>query len=301
MISRAPILSLLLVLLVQLYAYASPAVGFFLPDSVQEITFRYRTVNNLIVLPVTINDSITVNLILDTGTRNLVLFGKRFCKLFQTQSKKKMPFSGLGQGKRVEGALVINNKVDIDAIAGNGIPIMIVESRNLFGAFPDVHGVIGYEIFYRFEVEINFRDQIISFRRGMLNHKKAGFEYLKLKVEDSKPVIDSRVYFRSGEEESFGVLIDTGSALALFINSREQISVRGMRKEMLGQGLNGKVEGYLTKTKRLLLGTMELSNVDTGIIQSDTHHYASIGMEVLKNYCIILNYCNSYAGFRAIS
>jgi hypothetical protein len=59
--------------------------GFFIPDTVREMTVRYKNIRNLIVLPMVLNDSIRVNLILDTGCRTLVLFGNRFSKLLSTE------------------------------------------------------------------------------------------------------------------------------------------------------------------------------------------------------------------------
>src|SRR5687768_1026207 len=89
----------------------TPASGFFLPDSVTEMTLRYRTVKGLIILPVTINDSIEVNLILDTGCRNLILFGKKFKNMFKITTGKPIEFSGLGTGRPVSGRLSLGNKV----------------------------------------------------------------------------------------------------------------------------------------------------------------------------------------------
>src|SRR5688572_24195031 len=61
---------------------SAPKAGFSLPDNVQEVTFKFRKFKNLILLPVIINDTVVVNLILDTGCRNLLLFGGVFEKLF---------------------------------------------------------------------------------------------------------------------------------------------------------------------------------------------------------------------------
>src|SRR5690242_10354637 len=102
-------------LLLYSYLYVSATVpntsGFYIPDDIREVTFKYKTFKNLILLPVVINDTINVNLILDTGCRNLVLFGKRFQKLFECEAGKKVQFSGLGSGKPVYGALSLKNKV----------------------------------------------------------------------------------------------------------------------------------------------------------------------------------------------
>src|SRR5687768_15698650 len=138
--------------------------GFFLPENVSEVTFRFETVQNLIVLPVTINDTICVNLILDTGCRNLVLFGKKFQKLFSTVQGQPVQFAGLGNGKPVNGKLSLNNKVSIHAVIGEQIPVVVVPQRNLFSAYQNIHGVIGYDILIKFEIELNSQQQLITFR-----------------------------------------------------------------------------------------------------------------------------------------
>ena len=67
----------IVVFYIPLHVKATPDAGFFMPDELNEMTLHYKTYHNLILLPVTINDSVHVNLILDTGCRNLVLFGRR--------------------------------------------------------------------------------------------------------------------------------------------------------------------------------------------------------------------------------
>ena len=109
--------------------------GFSLPDDVSEVSLKFQSIRNLIVLPVVINDSIQVNLILDTGCRNLVLFGKRFQKLFQTEPNQKVQFSGLGDGNPIQGKLSLNNKVSIQAVIGEKIPVVIVAEKNLFSTY----------------------------------------------------------------------------------------------------------------------------------------------------------------------
>jgi hypothetical protein len=38
--------------------------------------------------------------------------------------------------------------------------------------------------------------------------------------------------------------------------------------------------------------------VPTGIVSSEWHNNASIGMDILKDYIVILNYCEAYACFK---
>src|SRR5688572_27346661 len=107
------LLACLIIAALSARAFTEDKAGFFLPDSIREMTMKYRSVNNLIILPVIINDSIAVNLILDTGCRNLVLFGKRFQKVLPLNKSKEIIFSGLGSGAAVKGHLAVDNSVSI--------------------------------------------------------------------------------------------------------------------------------------------------------------------------------------------
>ncbi|RAV99447.1 retropepsin-like aspartic protease [Pseudochryseolinea flava] len=294
-------LPIVLVILFTFTSFSAPRPGFYIPEPIEEVSFRYKMANNLIVLPVTINDSININLILDTGCRNLVLFGKRFQKLLNFDPKKVVQFSGLGSGSAVVGKLSLHNKVSIDQVIGEEIPIVVIEKRNLFQTFDQVHGVIGYDIFTKFEVEINPSTQMITFRPAASATLSSEFQQVPIRVEDSRPLIDCRVVFTKDKTHICDLMIDTGSALGLLLKTTDidQYSYNG-RRALLGRGLNGEIHGLVTTTEKLIVSNFEMKNLSTGIIQSPWHNYASIGMDVLKDYSIVLNYCKGYAGFKKV-
>ena len=282
-------------------AAAGPNAGFFLPDSLSEVSFNFKKVGNLILLPVTFNDTIQLNLILDTGCRNIVLFGKRFNNLFTLHPEKKIQFSGLGAGKPVVGRLSIKNKVSIDAVIGKEIPVVVVPNQNLFGPLSKVDGIIGYDIFIKFEVEINLKSQIITFRPAFTSELSAGYKKVSMRVEDSRPIIRSTIFFQGKEGMFLDLMLDTGSSLGLLLKTSELEKYPTETKtQILGRGLNGQIHGTHAWTEKLLLDNLEVKALNTGIIYSPWHNHASVGMEIMKNYSIVLNYCKFYAGFRQL-
>jgi hypothetical protein len=293
------ILPIALMLSLSVNLLSAPRPGFYIPEPIQQVTFRYKMVNGLIVLPVTINDTIQLNLILDTGCRNLVLFGKRFHKLFTFDPKQVVKFSGLGNGSPLVGKLSLHNKVSIDAVLGEEIPVIVIEKQNLFAQYKQIHGVIGYDIFAKFEVEINPAIQEITFRPAATATLGNDFQRVPIRVEDSRPLIDCRVIFTKTKTHICDLMIDTGSVLGLLLKTTDihQYDAYG-KKSVLGRGLNGNIYGFTTSTEKLMVSSLEMNNLMTGIIQSEWHNYASIGMEVLKDYTLVLNYCKGYAGFR---
>ncbi len=275
-----------------------PDAGFYLPDNVSEITFQYKTYRNLIILPVTINDSIHVNLVLDTGCRNLVLFGKHFEKLFTMDIRKKIQFSGLGEGKPVFGSLSLNNRIAINEVVGAKIPVVVVPDRNVFEKAFKIDGVIGYDIFIKFEVELNPKEKQITFRPAFSPNLASSYQHIPIRIEDSRPILQSQISIDT-DVFSCNLMIDTGSSLGLLLKTTDVKRFQNYHElEYLGHGFNGMIKGFKTKAKRLELEGFLLASLPVGIIQSPWHNYASIGMDVLKGYSIVLNYCKEYVGFR---
>jgi len=273
--------------------------GFSLPDDVSEVTLKFQSFQNLVVLPVVINDSIHVNLVLDTGCRNLVLFGKQFQKLFQTEPTQKVQFSGLGDGNPIHGKLSLNNKVSIQTVIGEKIPLVVVPHQNIFGAFTNIHGVIGYDIFIKFEVELDHAQQRITFRPAATSELSSEYEKIPLVIEDSRPLIKSQVFFKNNDSHLCDLMLDTGSTLGLLMKTTDlkKFPIENGRK-VLGRGFNGNVMGTETMASKVILNKFEILEITAGITHSDWHNYASVGMDVLKNYTVVLNYCKSYAGFK---
>ena len=276
----------------------TPDAGFSLPDNIQETTFNYTNYNNLIVLPVTINDSINVNLILDTGCRNLLLFGKKFEKLFDTLPNHPVSFSGLGERPPLTGKLSLDNEVAIHSLLGKKIPIVILRNKCLFMGGSNIDGIIGYDIFIRFEVEINALKKQIKFRPA--DQAQIPYEYtiVPLTIEDTRPLIQSKLFVSDRYGTDYDIMIDTGSALGLLLRSKDESIFAEHPKLVLGKGLNGNVMGIVKWAQKLILETFEINIAQVGVSRSDWHTHGSIGMAVIKDFTIVLNYCKGYAGFK---
>ena len=281
------------------YAKITPS-GFYIPEDVREVTLRYRTFKNLILLPVVINDTIEVNLVLDTGCRNLVLFGKRFQKMFRMQPGQKVQFSGLGVGKPVLGGLSLKNKVSINEVLGESIPVVVVPDRNVFEATTRIDGVIGYDIFIKFEIELNPEEKLITFRPALSAFLAEDYQHIPIRIEDSRPILKSTISLNN-DIFPCSLMIDTGSSLGLLLKTTDLHKYYYSEELIeLGRGFNGVVNGFKTTIEYLELEGFSLASVSTGIIHSPWDNHASIGMEVLKRYSIVLNYCKEYIGFKKL-
>lgn len=282
-------------------AFSNPNSGFSLPDSVDEMTISYRSVDHLIVLPVVINDSISVNLILDTGCRNLVLFGKRFSALFPHKQDRPIQFSGLGTGQPVSGSVALNNKVSIGRVIGERIPIVVTSRRGVLASYSRVDGVIGYDIFLKFEIELNPRASTITFRPAMKSNPRSGYTSVPITIKDSRPMMASEIML-SADDRQLDLMIDTGSSLALVLQTTDIDDLADGEGKPVGIGFNGEITGHEMVAETLWINPgLVMTSLPVAVIESAWHNYASIGMRVLKDYIMVLNYCKAYACFMRIA
>ena len=196
--------------------------------------------------------------------------------------------------------LSLNNKVSIHAVLGEQIPVVVVPQQNLFSVYPNVHGVIGYDVFIKFEIEIDPARKIITFRPAALAELSPDYQKIPLTIEDSRPLISSKVFFSDSESMTCALMLDTGSSLGLLMKTSDLKKIPAGKSKVLGRGFNGNVMGVETVASRLLLDTFEMTSINTGVTYSDWQNHASVGMEVMRNYTVVLNYCKSYAGFRKV-
>ena len=71
-------------------------IGFALPPRQRSVVIPFEKYNNLIVIPLTINHSVTLKFILDTGVRNAILTEKVFTDLMKLDYQRKISISGPG-------------------------------------------------------------------------------------------------------------------------------------------------------------------------------------------------------------
>jgi hypothetical protein len=169
----------------------------------------------------------------------------------------------------------------------------------VFSNYRNIHGVIGYDIFLKFEIELNARENMITFRPAFKSKVPPGYTQIAMQVVDAKPMMNSEIIVSKKIKGAYDLMIDTGSSLGLLLKTTDISVFDHLRKQnVLGIGFNGPITGYETVADQLSISGFEINSVPTGIVSSPYHNNGSIGMEILKNYIVILNYCKAYACFK---
>src|SRR5690606_5727447 len=134
-------------------------IGFTLNDGAKRIDIPFETFNNLIIVPVTLNSAIPLRFILDTGVQTTILTERTFSDLLNIQYHRKLTLYGADGDKGVDAYVAGDVTLELPGAIGKGQVMLVLEEdylqlKNYLGE--NVHGILGYEIFRRFTVKINY-------------------------------------------------------------------------------------------------------------------------------------------------
>ncbi len=143
----------------------SQSLGFALTEAKTKIRIPIEIYNNLIVVPVVLNGQLPLKFILDTGVRTTILTEKAFSDFLRLTYARKYTISGPGGEKLVSAYITNNVTLDMPGVHGEGHAMLVLdkdylELRNYLGT--EVQGILGYEIFSRFIVQIDYANKTLT-------------------------------------------------------------------------------------------------------------------------------------------
>ena len=281
------------------------AQGYSLPDGQRYEKVRFRLVNNLIIIPVAVNGT-ELSFILDSGVSSPILFNLSDQDSVQINNVSEIRIKGLGQGKPIDALSSNGNLFQLKNVVNRSQPLYVVMDRGLNFSpalgIP-IHGIIGYDLFKDFIVDINYAKKVIKFHdpRFYQNRKGRQTEALSLTVTKKKAYIDGEVYLDDGEQVPVKLLLDTGSSDAIWLFEDEDLGVPDKNyDDFLGIGLSGHVFGKRTMVNSISLGSFILKNAKAAFPNKESFsniknlgdRNGSIGGEMLKRFNIVLDYGN---------
>jgi len=270
---------------------------------------HFQLINNLIVIPIVVND-MTLSFILDSGVTKPILFDNlNGLEVLNSENKESIFLKGLGDGLVVEAAKSTQNKIEIGKTVKYQQTIFAIYNGSMnytpkLGV--PIHGIIGYDVFKDFVVEINYRSKYIKLSKPELQNDDLcrKCEKLPLKFHNSKPYIIAEVTIE-GKQIPVKMLIDTGASDALWLfedASKDIVSTDNYFQDFLGYGLSGGLYGKRSKVEELTINSFVLNEslvaFPTGesieTLKKIKDRNGTIGAEVLKRFHVIFNYKESY-------
>lgn len=283
------------------------AQQFNLPKGEVAEKVKFELVNNLIIVPMEINGA-KLSFILDSGVKKPILFNLSDQDSIQLNNVSEINIRGLGTGDPIKALRSNGNTFKIKNIVNNNQQVYVILDKGMNFSpslgFP-VHGIIGYDLFRDFVVDINYNAQVLRFYdpahyKKSKNRKVA---HLPLDIIEGKAYVDAMVITQEEQEVPVKLLVDTGSGDAIWLFKDKEaglgVPVKNF-EDYLGKGLNGDIFGRRTKIKGIKIGDFTLEDVKAAFpdlasydaIKNLGDRNGSLGGEILKRFDIVFNYAN---------
>lgn len=277
----------------------------------KKVTIPFKLVNNLVVFPLFINGSDTLNFVLDTGVGATLITELSEENSVSLQYLRTINISGLGEGESVEVFYSTGNTIQVGKAIGVNQEVLVMKEdvfhlSGLLGV--NVNGLIGYSLFKDFIVEIDYRLKNIVLHdydrySKKYEEKKRSERWTTLPITlfRQKPYINVEITQHNDRTKNVKLLLDSGAShgMALYHTASDEIILPPKTiRSFLGSGISGEIHGYLGRISSLNFDKYELKNIvaaypdEEGIKRAliNSERDGSIGAEVLRRFKIFINY-----------
>ncbi|MGK0251184.1 MAG: hypothetical protein ACI81G_000620 [Gammaproteobacteria bacterium] len=304
MITRA---LLLFIMAFILFPYLGISQGSFqLPPGRTEEKIKVNIISNIVIIPVVVNGT-PLSFILDTGANGTIIFQIESDQKVEARNAAYIELRGAGAGDPIKAIKSSGNSITVgSATSRSETMYVILDEQSNFSPRLGyaVQGILGYQFFKDFIVEINYpREYIIIHKPERYSYKKKKKNFdTPLLFYRNRPFIETMVTLEEGTSKAH-MLLDSGAsdALWLFQNEKNIRVPKRNFKDYLGIGLNGNINGARAYTPNLKIGPFNFNKVTTAFPDSTSiqnlhitdWRNGSVGADFLKRFHCIIDYPNS--------
>jgi len=281
----------------------------------EKASVSFKLINNLIIIPVEIN-GVEMSFLLDSGVNKPIMFSLNPGDSLSIEQQERIHLRGLGSGAAIEAVKARSDTFKINDLLKLNLELYIILDQEInmstrLGV--PIHGIIGYDVFKDFIVEVNYSSEKIKFYdpKTYKYRKCRKCTDLPLTFRNNKPYIDVSVAIEENTEPDIPVklLIDSGGsdALWLFEEKEKRITIPEKKfDDFLGRGLSGSIYGMRSRVKKFNIGKFSFENAKVAFPDSTAITYVknfkerngSIGGEILKRFKVIFDYGSKRIRFR---
>lgn len=275
----------------------------------KSVTLNFKSASNLIILPVTVNDSDTLNFILDTGVRFPIITELPFVNKLNLNYLTPVEVKGLGEGETLTAYRSGNNIIRMEGMIARNQEIQMIIDENfqishILGI--PVHGLIGFNLFKDYVVRIDYqREQITLWRPEHYKYRDRNRDIiLPLHFEGYKPFIYTSVVMDDLTEVPVKLLVDTGASDALWLSEKSDNRIKLPQQHIesfLGRGLSGDLYGTKGRIDGIWVGPLVLSRPIVSFPENEmieqlmtaNDRNGTLGAEILRRFVVTIDYRNA--------
>ncbi|MDO6820071.1 PDZ domain-containing protein [Zobellia sp. 1_MG-2023] len=279
------------------------AQGFSLPEGQKSEKIKFQLINNLIVVPIEVNGT-ELSFLLDSGVSSPILFNISETDSVQINHVSEITIKGFGDNVPIKALVSEKNQFRLKNISNENQKLFVVMDKSINFSTSlgiPVHGIIGYDLFRDFVVDVNYIKEHIRFSNPdtYVYREKKNTEVLPLSIRAKKAYLNSELYLGEEDELSVRLLLDTGSSDALWLFESDSINVPDKHyDDFLGKGLNGNIYGKRTKVNGLRIGRFLLNDAKAAFPDKNSfreltnlvERNGSLGGSVLKRFHVVFDY-----------
>jgi hypothetical protein len=279
-------------------------IGFEVLSRSGNTTFSFEKVNNLVIIPVVLNDRLPLNFILDTGVRTTILTDRSISDLVNISYDRQVTLAGAGQIREINAFLASDVALSMPGIKGQGQSLVVLEEdylelRSHLGM--NVHGIIGYEFFNHFVVRIDYDRKLITVYDPEVFRAGRRFTAIPFSLEQGRPFIEAGITQFDGSFIDVKLLIDSGASHGILLETDSENNIilpENILQTIIGWGLGGELSGHLGRIRKLALDEFSFKDMIVSFIQdfstqdvsSVSGRNGSLGGELLNRFTVIFDY-----------
>lgn len=287
--------------------------NFRIHNSKETDKIKFKLINNLIIIPVEIN-GVELSFLLDTGVSKPIVFNfLNITESLNVKNTEKIFLRGLGEGTAIQALKSKNNIFKIGDAINLNQDLYAVYDANLNLAprlGVPVHGIIGYDLFKDFVVEINYFKKYIRLTSNNTYKSESckKCETMTLEFHNNKPYLNAQATLNN-KDINVKLLIDSGGSDALWLFEDKDLGIQpegSFFNDFLGHGLSGSVYGKRSKVQAFKLKSFVLKEANVAFPDSASVMHAkqpkdrngSLAGNILKRFNITINYNKSTIKFK---
>lgn len=285
-------------------AKAQGKIGFTMPEGKRSVEIPFEEYSNLIVITIVVNGFLPLKFVLDTGAESVILTQKIYGDLLRLSYVRDITVRGAGIVDSLQAYVATNVSMSLGGeIKGEGLNILVLKEdyiRLSETLGEEVNGIIGYDIFSRFVVEINYDDNMITLYRPEDYKPKRYVRGIPITIVNTKPYVDALVV-QNEKVDSVRLMVDSGAshAILLDVDNTEHIELpANLLYTRVGQGLGGEIPGFLGRLSAFSLDNYYFKNILASIpadgayasaIKRGSRH-GTMGGDVLCRFAVTFDY-----------
>ncbi len=273
----------------------------FQKEGKKKIRLKFEQVNNLIILPIMLNDTFELKFIVDTGVRHTIITKKSYTDSLAVRYGRSYKLTGADKTSSVNAKLAHELNFKMPGLEAIRQTVLVLEEDyfdldNSLGI--SVDGILGMDIFMRYTVKIDYQTNTMTLTNPDKFKPSKTYETIDIELIQGKPYMNIMTVQDNGVIMENKMLIDCGASLSMMLDvtSDEQLSLpEKYIHGTFGQILGGDLEAYVGRITFLKFGDSNFKDVVANFqipfwTDTITQNHGLIGGGILSRFDVIFDF-----------